>query len=351
MISLRSPVALLVLSAVLCAAASGQKATPTKPKTSKPPVAGTSQLAGNDGVLGAEYTVGKDNLMNIAVSKVEYRADRVRAGNEVLSPTAAEKLLVVHFAFHNPNKQETIVRADTFRFTAVDAGGTNHDFVNGVWQESTGENLDLSLKPGQKIAAYTVIRLPAKGDIEKLLVISPDDKAVRYPLKGKVTALAAPYADTTDKTGTTVVANVPAKLGEVLMLASGDHHSGDPLDLTIEKAMYSDMPIMDGAPEDGKRFIIVSFAVKNASPTESQLFRGDSLRASVSTADGETVEHTGSLLHATQMREFELTLPKDGMTRGRIWFIVPKDAKIKTLTIRGHNDNDRPYVLDLSKTL
>ena len=51
------------------------------------------------------------------------------------------------------------------------------------------------------------------------------------------------------------------------------------------------------------------------------------------------------------MREFELTLPKDGMTRGRIWFIVPKEAKLKSLIVRGHNDDGRPFVLDLAKAL
>jgi hypothetical protein len=126
-----------------------------KPKPPvKPPVLGTSQLAGNDGVVGTEYTIGKDNPMNIAVTKVEYRADRVRTGDEVASPTASEKLLVVRFAFHNPNKQESRVRSDTFRFTAVDTAGTNHDYEAGVWQEVNGEVLDISLKPGQKIGGF-----------------------------------------------------------------------------------------------------------------------------------------------------------------------------------------------------
>ncbi len=322
-----------------------------KPKPPKPPVLGTSQLAGSDGIVGTEYTIGKEYPMNIAVTKVEYRADRVRIGNEVASPTAAEKLLVVHFAFHNPNKQESVVRGDTFRFTAVDAAGANHEYEGGVWQEASGEDLNISLKPGQKMAGYTIFRLPAKGDIEKVLVISPDDKAVRYPLKGKVAPLLSPYTDPSDKSGTSAIANIPGKLGEVLLLSSSGQHGGDPLDLTIEKAAYSDTPILEEAAEEGKRFLIVTFAVKNASPTEGQLFRGDSIKASVVTADGEAIEHSGKLLHGTQMREFELTLSRDAMTRGRIYFVVPKEAKFKSLVIKGHNDDDRPFVLDISKAL
>ena len=343
--------AVAITASTITLAQTAKPAKPAKHKPAKSPVLGTSQLAGNDGVIGTEYTIGKENPMNIAVTKVEYRADRVRTGNAVISPNAGEKLLVIHFAFHNPNKQERGVSGGTFRFTAVDAAGANHDHVDGVWNESNGEVLDILLKPGQKMPGYTAIRLPAKGDIEKILIVSVDDKAVRYALKGKVTPLPAPYADAADKIGTSAIETIPAKIGEVLVLPATSHHGEDPFDLTIEKAEYSDMPILEEAPEEGKRFVIVSFAVKNASPTAAQLFQGDSLRAVVATADGEAVSHTGRLLHVTHNREFQLMLPKDGMSRGRIWFVVPKDVKLKSLTIRGHNDDDRPFVLDISKAL
>lgn len=335
-----------------------QTKKPSKPKSTKskptkaPPheTLGTKQMAGGDGVIGTEYTLGKDNPMNIVVSKVEYRADRIAAGDEAITPNSEEKLLAVHFTFHNPQPREALVRGDTFRFTAVDAAGTNHEYDPTIWLEADGKTLDLTLKPGQKVEGYSLIRLPAAGDIEKLMIISSEDKAIRYPLKGKVKPLATLYADPMVKGAFTVGASVAATLGEAIPLAPTGQKSSEYFDFTIEKLALSSKPLMDEAPEEGKQFVILTGRVKNISRTDGLLVRADSLKLALVTTEGESIEHTGRMLHATQGRETEFTFAKGAEGRFRLWFIVYKDAKLKSLSIR-HNDNDRPFILDLSKGL
>ncbi len=346
--------ALMLVGSMLAA----QTKKPVKPKPAKskpaktPPqeTLGTKQMTGAEGVLGTEYTLGKDNPMNIIVNKVEYRGDRISAGDEAISPNIEEKLLVVHFTFHNPQPRESLVRGDTFRFTAVDAAGTNHDYEPTVWLEADGKTLELTLKPGQRMDGYTLIRLPAAGDIQKLMIISSEDKAIRYTLKGKVKPLVAPYVDPMVKEGFTVGATAPMKMGEATPLASTGHKSSEYFDFTVEKMTLSSKPLMEEAPEEGKQFVVLTGRVKNTSRTDGLLIRADSLKLSLVTTDGESVEHTNRMLHATQGREAEFTLAKGAEGRFRLWFIVHKDSKLKSLSVR-HNDNDRPFTIDLSKGL
>jgi hypothetical protein len=356
LITLQLPATILALT-LMGSPLSAQAKKPSKPKppaskSAKPPPQpklGTKQMAGEEGVLGTEYTLGKDSPMNITVNKVEYRGDRIRTGDDASAPNAEEKFLVVHFTFHNPVPRESLVRGDTFRFTAVDAAGTNHDYVPTIWQEATGAVLEITLKPGQRMDGYAIIHLPAAGDIEKLMILSPESRAIRYPLKGKVKPLLAPYSDPSEKGGFTMSATLPAKTGEALTLAPTGHTGNDSCDFTIEQLAFSSMPILEEEPEEGKQFVIVTARVKNTSQTDGLLFRFDSIKLSLNTTEGESIEHN-KMLHATQDRELELTLARGAEGRFRLRFSVQKDAKFKTLTIK-RNDNDRPFSIDLSKGL
>ena len=93
---------------------------------------GTKQLDGEHEVLGEVYTLGKENPINVAVTAVRYRAERIAVGRNRYVPKADEKLLVIDFRFKNPVPREQYVRFDTVNFTAVDAKNENREYPQEI---------------------------------------------------------------------------------------------------------------------------------------------------------------------------------------------------------------------------
>ncbi|HTQ08677.1 MAG TPA: hypothetical protein VMI31_01260, partial [Fimbriimonadaceae bacterium] len=84
-------------------------------------VKGTTQLAGDNGKLGVEYTIGKGNAaINVKLKSVEYSISRRIDGDLVDWPKPNEKFLVLHFNIHNPNHFQVTTNGYSLKFTAVD---------------------------------------------------------------------------------------------------------------------------------------------------------------------------------------------------------------------------------------
>ncbi|MGE5532596.1 MAG: hypothetical protein ACM3VW_10830, partial [Bacteroidota bacterium] len=155
---------------------------------------GTAQLPGDNGTLGQVYTMRKDQPLYFSLKSAEYTLDQVRMGGRTATPTADEKLLVLHFTVQNPLKTEQFVRWDSLRLTAVDATNVNHEGGYDWANPENGEAVSLSLKPAQTVLCYTVINVPAKGQIPKLMVLPEDENdgpVLRYDLRDIVKALPA----------------------------------------------------------------------------------------------------------------------------------------------------------------
>ncbi|HWG84138.1 MAG TPA: hypothetical protein VNT60_01550, partial [Deinococcales bacterium] len=202
-------------------------------------VQGTTQLAGGEGALGKTYTLGKDNqALNFTLDSAEFSVTRVTMGGYVYAPKPNEKLLILRFTVQNPTKSEARLAYHSFKMTAVDATDINHEMDSYIAREGTSDIIDVALKPAQKIQAYSVIKVPAAGPIPKLIVArgsGSNTPVVRYDLRGKVKALTAPFAETTDASGVTAAETVTAK--------AGTYYPGKNFDLKLDSVAFSSEPM------------------------------------------------------------------------------------------------------------
>jgi hypothetical protein len=355
---MRYPIFALLAAALAFAVAPGavaqkkttqkkKPATAAQKKPTKPPVLGTTQMAGDQAVVGVEYTVGKSDPMNIKITKVEYRADRMYASDFFREPDKAHKLLHIAYTLHNPKPVEAYVSSDTFHFTVVDLTGENHVETTGASRPETGEGLSMPLKPGQKVNAYALMTVPAKGDIEKLIVEVGDGRVLRYALTGKIKPLDAAWADPSDKSGCTPRTELPGKVGVTLPLFLTEPNHQDAFDVTVDGISTVTTSLTDDELPEGTHNIVVAMRVKNASRDGGKLFRFDSVLAELQMEDGSTVEARQRLVHATANRDVDFKLAKDAEVKFRIHFEVPTDSKAKTLVLRGPNAAGRSYVFPL----
>jgi hypothetical protein len=253
-------------------------------------------------------------------------------------PTAQEKLLVVHFNLHNPQPTERGVAWNTCSFTAVDATNSNREYPQDIGVESNQERLNLSLKPAQKIDAYTVIAVPAQGEVPKLIVKSLDELVIRYDLRGKVKGVAAPFADPADKSGASVLADVPAVVGTYYPVGTWD--------VRLDSAMYTTNAIKEEAPENGARYLVLSVMVKN--PTKSATSLGwNTFRPKVRATDGENLAWNQEMLYANRDETLGTNVEPGQEVKARYYFIVPSGSTAKQFSIQ-LDDEARRFTWDVS---
>lgn len=288
---------------------------------------GTAQLAGDNGELGKVYTLGKASPLYFSLKKAEYTVSQVSVGDQTVTPTVDEKLLVLHFTVQNPQKTEQYVRFDSLRFTVVDALNANHEGRNDWGDVQNRAPMAQTLKPAQTVECYTAIAVPAAGEVPKLMVLPSqenDGPVLRYDLRGQVAALPAPVADPADATGATALETVPAQLNAACSLAI--------FDVTVEKTEYVTTALEGEAPEDGARFLVATLLLKNKSATNTYL-RWDAIQPVLTSGDGEELAYK-EMLAATANRSIAQDTKAGSELRVRIYFVVPKDVATKTLAIK-----------------
>lgn len=298
-----------------------------------------AQKAGTQAEIGKVYSVGATTPRLFVLKRVEFSVTRVSIANTDYYPKAQERLLVLHFTVQNPLKAEVGYNWGTLRFTAVDVTNLNRPYCSDVGAEYTKERLDISLKPAQKVDAYTVIVVPATGVIPKLIVQPKDGPVLRYDLRGKVKGLTAPIADPKDTSGITARSEVPAQLATYYPMAL--------LDLRVDEAHYTDAAIRDETPADGTHFLVVTFTVKNQSASEKPI-DATTFNITLTTADDAQVEWNEELLLPTADTQAAATVKHDAELQARIYFEVSKDTRAKSLALR-EGDDSRTYTFDLSK--
>lgn len=321
--------------------ATAKKPVPAKPAAQRPkPVKGANQMDGENAKPGVIYTMGKAPSVNFTLNSAEYSVERVNIGESTYAPQKDEKLLVLNYSVHNPNKEEFSYDWGTLRFTVVDAQNVNHEDVQQVGDSQTRQNLNITLKPAQKINAYTVIKVPAAGPIPKLIVrydANSTAAVLRYDLRGQVKALAAPFADPADTTGVTARTEVPAQIGT--------YYPAMNYDLKLVKVEYSDGPLGEISADEGKKFLVATVAVKNATSAEAYYDYGSFVPALVD-SEGEEVAWGQSMLKTTRNEAATGTLKPGAEYTTRILFAVNKDVTGKTLTLS--EPDSRVYSFDLT---
>ncbi len=324
---------LLITLATLstCLAAATKKAPAKKPaSTTHHETVGTQQLKGGFGLIGHTYTLGKAEPWNIRLNSADYSVDIMPIGDRTIYPKANEKLLVLHYTVHNPNKQEALMRYDAFRFTAVDAKDKNWEYAGDISSEKTKARVDQNMKPAQKMDLYTVIAVPAAGEIPKLMLISTDELVIRYDLRGKVKGLKAPYADPNDKTGATALETVQAKFGEYYPMVQ--------FLIKVEGTGLSDQAIGEVEPDEGGRLFIVAATAKNVD-VEPALLRYDTFEVQIRDTDGAEVDASVTeVLRASSDKPLSTEVEPGQEIKFRMVFRVESGIEPKTLTVKGEEE-------------
>ena len=287
---------------------------------------GTPQLPGDNGQIGQVYKLRSGSPLYFRLNSAEYTVSQVPFSKALVVPEADEKLLVLHFSVQNPQNVEVMFRFDSLKFTAVDAMNVNHE-AKSIGDEQTQEDLQIHLKPAQRIEAYTCLVVPAKGVIPKLMVMSPlanDGPILRYDLRDIVTPLPAPLADPADPSGATALEVVPAQLNAP--------YSFRYYDATIEKYETVTTALDAAAPPNGGSYFVVTVLCKNKAANESVL-RFDTFVPTLTDADGLQLKYR-NLLAGTTNTVFSQRVASGAEARVRFYFTVPKDSKPKKLGLR-----------------
>jgi hypothetical protein len=330
--------ALLVASASLSGAAPLQQKDKAKAGT-KQGVKGTTQMAGDNGKIGTTYTLGHgDKAINFTLTSAAYSVDRILDGSSAFMAGADEKFLVLHFTLHNPNKTENMVNWATLTYTAIDSNNVNHQVTgNGSVlfdKDGTHEAAQIVLKPAQKVAFYTALRIPSDVTVPKLIVQMPEALPVLrvYFAKGDIKPLASPFGD---PSGVVALREVPSEAG-VYYPASTD------FDVKLVSGAYSQQ-VGSYEASEGKRLFVATVSVKNSSLTAKTISWGAFLTG-VKTDDGEKTNFAGNRMYKSARDEDASNELQPGEEYTvRILIEIPVGAKVSELRLR-ENDSARAYL-------
>ena len=355
-------VTLGVVSALVTGMALGPAVSYAAPKAVKkapkkvhaqPGTLGTTQMAGGDGQFGQTYTLTDGNgygPFNFTIKSAEYSVARINmAPGNSYAPKADEKLLVIHYRIKNPNKEDFYYSSSGF-FQTVDGSNTTQDDAGNIRRESERATIGVQIKPGQGIddlITYAVVT--AKGPLTKMIVkykrLGTNDEVTRFPLGTAVNVakpIPAPYADPSDPTGATPLAVIPATIGTT--------YTAGYFDISLDSVVYAPGPFGDKTTDDGKQFVVATVTATNK--TWDHIYFNETLAAVLKTDDDEkTTDYTmlkGKRDEAFDGDQFD---PDDPRTI-RLLFQIPKDAKVKSLSLAENVDNSggvsRAFLYDLS---
>ncbi len=299
-------------------------------------VSGTPQLPGDNGILDQVYKISKAEPLYFRLTSAEFTVAQVVIGDDVYSPKADEKLLLLHFTVQNPDKTaERLARYDCLRFTAFDAMNNPHVGEKDWGDDQNHASVAMNLKPAQTVSCYSVIRVPAKGPVTKLMIQPRNDDdgpVLRYMFTDQIKALDPPFADPADTTGYTALETVPAEIGTPYPFANWT--------ITLEKFDYSTDTMDDDKPPAGGRFLMVTILVHNSSPADTNL-RYDFFRPTLTDADGLEIKYRG-LVAASSGKPVAQMLKGGAELRVRLYFDVAKGVEPKTLVVK-EGEHSRAY--------
>jgi len=303
----------------------------------KGPGSGSVQMPGEWGTFGVSYQLGDAEPIVFNLLSVEYTAARVPFGDGTVAPAANEKLLVLRYTLQNMLPKDTYVGFNSLGFVAVDIGNENHEFAGIVGVEENRSKLDLYLKQSQKVQLYTVIKVPAAGMVPKLIVQPPDGKVLRFDLRGKVKPLPPPIADPTDAAGASAREQVPAPAGQYFPMGQ--------FDVQLVSAAYTQRPIGETTPGDGKRFLLVTFKLRNGAPVELPI-DWQQFAIMLQTAADRDLEWSGILLHEKRDEQIDQKLKPGEEATLRTFIELPEDDAGVTLSFQ-EKENSRTYLFDV----
>lgn len=300
---------------------------------------GTAQMPGENCQLGQVYKLRTGSPLYFRLNSAEYTVRQVRFGTATVMPEAAEKFLLLHFSVQNPQKVETLVRFDSLKFTAVDEMNVNHD-KRGAWgDEQTQGDLNMRLKPAQRIEAYVCLPVPARGVVPKLIVAPPlsdDGPVLRYDLRDRVQPLPAPIADPADPSGATALETVPAQPKAAYSLRN--------FDVTVTGFETVSTALDAAPPKAGEAYFVANLTCRNKLASEMML-RFDTFATTLTDAAGLELKRHNDLLAAGSNASFNQRVKPGAEVSVRVYFPVPKDATLRSFAIREGTSRTYEYAI------
>lgn len=340
----RSLLYVLLALLVFTLSAGSAMAAKTKPKPKAKPKAkavatthhetvGTKQLTGEDGgQIGHTYTLGKENPWNVKLNKVEYTINTVQFGDTICYPSATEKIIVLHYTMHNPQKSEALLRFDTVSITAVDKNNKNYEKIQELGDEASKASVNIDLKPAQKTDVYSAIVVPAEAIIDKIIFKSGDNLVIRY-LKMDSQIKGFDMLSVDPSTMGIPLGTVPAQ--------AGTYYPAGQFDIKLEGMAFSNKAIGDETLEDGQKFLIATFTAK-CLDTCKPVLRFDTFCAKAKDADGVDIERVNSIIRASSDKELETNMDRGQEMKFRIYFRIESGIEPKSLVI-SQTEEGRAY--------
>lgn len=295
---------------------------------------GTEQMAGEWGVIGMPYTIHPNDPLNFTLNSAEFSVRRMHVGDTSVVPEGNEKLLVLHVTLQNPQAAERRVYWADLDLTAVDAMNVNREWSQELGMATTGESVDIDLKPAQKVDVYTAVVVPARGVVPKLMVISGENQVLRYDLRGQVVALPEPFADPDDPSGATALVKVPAE--------SETWYPMGVFDVWIGGFGYPVAGAYD-EPSEGKSYVLMELKLRNGGADEERLY-ADVFRGVLRTTEGRKIEWEYELLDA-DLESVDADLEPGEQMTVLMAFEAPVGARLTSFEIR-EGDDGRTYAYD-----
>jgi hypothetical protein len=338
-----------MLLGVIATIAAPATATPVK-KQPKVFTKGTTQMHGGYGQFGQTYTLNDNgSLVNFTLVSAEYTIDPYNAHTGAVdTANVDQKLLVIHYRIKNPNTGDLYRSAGTF-FQVVDSNNNTIDDTGDVRRESEKDSLGITLKPGQGVDdLIDCAVLPAHGAMAKIIIklgeAGTSDQVFRYNLgtaPNIVKPLAAPYVDTSDKSGYTALSAIPGVIGTA--------YNAGVCTMSVDNIALAPGPIGDHTADDGKQFLVATVTLTN--PTWTDWYHSDNkVLPTLKTDDDKITEYY--VVKAKHDENYEgLSLANGETTSERLLIPVPKDATMKTLSVlydMGNNGLSRSFVYDVS---
>jgi hypothetical protein len=286
----------------------------------------TSERPGVEGKFGQVMKLATEKPLYFTLKSAEFTAASVRIGDKDFVPSRDEKLLVIHFSLQNPLKEEQGVAGNRMRLTVVDANNANHEAESEFGVEGKTVPLSMSLKPAQRVDAYAVFFVPAKGVVPKLMVAPLEETApvIRYDLRKKVKPVPAPFADPSDKTGATALASIVGAIGTWYPISY--------FDLRVDGAAYSTQPVPDQDLEEGTRNFLITMTWRNRS-AEERTASWATFYIKLLLNDGSEADWNQIVLMAASNKPGSASLKPGAEVQVRLYYPLPLDSKAKIFSI------------------
>ena len=293
-----------------------------------------AQLPGEWGTIGTPYQLGDNRPVVFTLLEASYTVERVPFGTNVTVPDAGEKLLLLRYTLQNPGDKDMRVTGQTLKFTAVDAFDVNREHLSRAGMQQTKEHLRVDLKPAQKIEAYAVIKVPAKGSVPKLIVEPHEGDVLRFNLTDKIPPLTAPIADPADATGATARETVPGQ--------PGAYYPAGNFDVQYTSAAYTTEQVINIKPRG--RLLVINFKVKNGTPVERPAMH-NAIMVDVKAESGRLLKSYSNIYLADlDERAMHKLLPGDEIALRAVIDIPEGD---KAVSVRIGESDSRIYEYDV----